>query len=133
MNLENIFAGIAILLIGLLFDILLLTFNQKIKSPWIVLGMTLLCDVVAFLLWSCVPERIMPHCLRCLINSKELGYIFDKNDLKTYTIIINSVIGISLLSSKYKMKRGLTNIICQILSILVICIVGILLLSMAYA
>ena len=131
MNLENIFAGIVILLIGLLFDILLLTFNKKIKSPWIVLGITLLCDIVAFLLWSFVPERIMPHCLECLLGND--GYVFDKNNLKTYTIIINSILGIILLSSKYKMKKGLINVICQVLSILVICIVGLLLLTMCYA
>lgn len=131
MNLENIFAGIVILLIGLLFDIFLLTFNKKIKSPWIVLGTTLLCDIIAFLLWSYVPGSIMPHCLECLLEND--GYVFDKNNLKTFMIIINSIIGIILLSSKYKMKKGLINIICQILSILTICIVGALLLTMCYA
>jgi len=130
-NLENIFTGIVIVLIGLLFDILLLTFNKKIKSPWIVFGITLLCDIIAFLLWSYVPGRIMPHCLECLLEND--GYMFDKNKLKTFTIIINSIIGVILLSGKYKAKKGLRNIICQILSILGIFIAGILLLSMSYA
>lgn len=132
MNFGNIFAGIVIILIGLLFDILLLIFNKKIKSPWIVLGITLLCDFIALLLWAYVPEGIMPHCLHCLDVSD--GYIFDKNNLKEFTILISSIIGIILLISKYKMKKGWINTILKILSILFICVVGVILaLAIAYA
>jgi magnesium-transporting ATPase (P-type) len=131
MNLTNIFAGLIILLIGLLFDILLLVFNKKIKSPWIVFGTTLLCDIIAFLLWWYVPEEFMPHCLGCL--AENTGYIFDKNNLKTHTIFINSVIGIVLLCSKYKMKKGWINKILQVLSILVICSIIILSFTISYA
>ena len=133
MNLTNIFAGLIILLIGLLFDILLLVFNKKIKSPWIVFGTTLLCDIIAFLLWWYVPEEIMPHCSACAALESGVNYFFDRNDLKAYTILINSIIGLILLSSKYKMKKGWINRILQVLSILVICSIIILSFTICYA
>ena len=128
MNIGNLLAGITVLIIGLLLDIIVLIFNKKIKSPWIVLGATILCDIIAFVLWY--RSFLLPHCLGCMIDN--VGYVFDSNDIKTYTIIINSVLGLILLSNKYKMRKGFIAEICQLLGVIVICILGFFALSVMY-
>ena len=124
MNTYNLLAGIWMIALGLILDIYMLFLAKKFNAPWKILIVVFLTNVIAFILWEYIPDKVMPHSLGCLIGGKE-GYIWDKNEIRNITVIINSLYGafwcifVSVIKILRK-EKVVDNIFAIIVSLLII-------------
>ncbi len=122
MNVNNLLMGIGIIVIGLILDIIMFFNKKRIGSFWKILILMFLTNIIANVFWEFVPERIMPHCLGCMLNDGSDGkYIWDKNDIRDITVFINSIYGILLTiytSRKKDMQKKHKKTIATILIII---------------
>ena len=137
MNVYNFIVGLAIIGIGLILNIIMILPMKKLNSSkygafWnvlIVLLIAFLTNKIANFLWGTIPESVMPHCIECMING--VGYIWDKNEIRDITVIINcfyciawciyfSAISVIQIVKKKNIGDNVLIIIWCIVSILII-------------
>ncbi len=133
MNISNFLIGICIIIIGLILDIIIIFNIKRIDSFWKILIVMFLTNIIANILWGIVPDSIMPHCLGCLFNDGSTGkYIWDKNNIRDITVLINSIFGI-LLSIYTSLTKDMKKIyIRAIVTMLIIIFMGLLSCSAYY-
>lgn len=137
MNFYNLLVGLGLIGIGIVLNVIMIfpmiIYRKKLNSFWkilILLLIVFLGNAIANFLMRHVPEDVMPHCLACMTNS--VGYIWDKNEIRDITVIINCILGIfwsiyigatSVAQIVKKNNKG-DNILLIIWSIVSILIIG---------
>ena len=134
MNFYNLIAGLTIIGIGLILNIIMIIpMTKKFNSFFKILILLLiifLTNIIANSLWKNIPENVMPHCLECMMNS--IGYIWDKNDIRDITVKINCIYGIvwciyiggtsvARIAKKKDIGDNVLIIVWSIVSIMIIC------------
>ena len=137
MNFYNLLVGLGLIGIGIVLNVIMIfpmiIYRKKLNSFWkilILLLIVFLGNAIANFLMRHIPEAVMPHCLGCMTNS--VGYIWDKNEIRDITVIINCIFGIfwsiyigtTSVAQIVKKKNKGDNILIIIWSIVSILIIG---------
>lgn len=134
MNINNFLIGIYIIIIGLILDIIIFFNIKKIGSFGEILILMFLTNIIANIFWMVIPEFIMPHCLGCMLNDGSTGkYIWDKNNIRNITVLINSIYGILLtIYTSHIIDIQKKDLKMVIVTILIIIFMGLLCCSVNY-
>ena len=135
MNIQNLLVGICMIAVGLILDIYMFFKIKKLNASWKILIFIFFTNVIARILWLITPENVMPHCLVCFSDSE--GYIWDKNEIKDITVVINSLYGALLCIyvnsiKNLKKEKVIKNILAIIVSISIIIIMAMFSLATRY-